>query len=226
MLIIGFLNTLFTVLFVIMICFSLILLKRFIWDGIIETEVYRKKREKEDSGYNYRLNYCAEKVKVRLNYSTVKMLIENESPYLKICNINDFTDVLFLKDEKENEKVIQLSWEDYKKIKKCLQNKRAYDKLVIEQEEQRLKNEERIRQEKADRINEIENLEFAKSVIESEKKRITDISEKEIKTAISTLKERSDKMGEYIDVSKIIEDAKKNAESEIVLQLEQSTESK
>lgn len=184
------------------------------------------KYEKEHSGYNYRLNYCAEKVKVRLNYSTVKMLIENESPYLKICNSDDFTDVLFLKDEKGNEKVIQLSWEDYKKIKKCLQNKRAYDTLVIEQEEQRLKNEERIRQEKADRINEIENLEFAKSVIESEKKRITDISEKEMKTAISTLKERSDKMGEYIDVSKIIEDAKKNAESEIVLQLEQSTESK
>ena len=125
-----------------------------------------------------------------------------------------------------NEKAKALSDEELKKIKKYLQNKRAYDKLVIEQEEQRLKNEERIRQEKADRINEIENLEFAKSVIESEMKRITDISEKEMKTAISTLKERSDKMGEYIDVSKIIEDAKKNAESEIVLQLEQSTESK
>lgn len=79
--------------------------------------------EKEHSGYNYRLNYCAEKVKVRLNYSTVKMLIENESPYLKICNIDDFTDVLFLKDEKGNTKVIQLSWEDYKKIKNVCRTK-------------------------------------------------------------------------------------------------------
>lgn len=143
------------------------------------------------------LNELKEDEKVKLSYSSVATLLQNDSPFLKISaskviQETEYENVILLYNNKEY-RVVELSLVDYIKfirLKKRLDKQKA--NLATKKEE-------------------IEALRFAKKVMEKENKRIEELANKEREKCKAKQKQA------FVDVSEYAKNAKKIANEDIKL---------